>query len=80
MGVFVSRLCLVLFSIIIVPFNLSGQNLDLHTKYYSGKYFAMAGSGAGINGGINTLDINPAGIGGSKEIKYSFSYLWTRMF
>ena len=60
--------------LVIINLSLNGQNLDLHTKYNSGKYYGMAGSGAGIAGGIHTMDINPAGISFSKRINYSFSY------
>lgn len=50
------------------------QNLDLHTKYSSGKYFGMAGSGVGNEGGINTFDINPGSLGFVREKSYSVSY------
>ncbi|MFC2122046.1 hypothetical protein ACFLTI_10685 [Bacteroidota bacterium] len=59
---------------ILASVNLNGQNLDLHSKYFSGKYFSMAGTGAGLAGGINTFDINPGSLGFIKKRSYSVSY------
>lgn len=58
---------------LVLGFELRSQNLDLHSKYFSGKYYGMAGVGAGISGGVNTMDINP-GSGFVNNTTYSISY------